>query len=95
MARQLTLKVDLTPPPNLNPKKSRKKGGGRRPRLSDKEIARLQRAYGRMVKRDPTLKKQEPALAELRPLLPESKRNVSDPTLLRHVVRPVLTKDSK
>lgn len=70
-------------------KRRRKPGGGRKPRLTRKQIASGRDLYRREIAKDPTVQKQMGALEFLRPLF-----SASDPTLLRWIVRPVL-RDSK
>jgi hypothetical protein len=80
-------------PPKPTPKpKSKKKGAGAKPKLNSEQIAKLQQEYRHALKRDQALRKNEAALAFLRPLLSET---VSNATLLRRIVRPVRVEDSK
>jgi hypothetical protein len=92
-ARKLALKIDRTPP-KPTPKIKKKGAGGPPPKFTPYEIAHLQDKYRSALKGDAALKKQEYALEYLRPLLPR-KASVSDSTLRRHIIRPVLPKRSK
>ena len=84
MAGKLARKIDLT-----LPKAKKKKPGGPPLKLTPDEIADLQDAYRRALKDDVALKKQEAAFKYLRPRLP---RKVSESTLRRHIILPVLPK---
>jgi hypothetical protein len=81
------LKLRATPPPR---KRKRKPGGGSKRKLTDKEIAKLQKAYRRELKKDPYVRNQEAAVAYVRALLPKAKRDLSSSTFVRWVLRPVL-----
>jgi hypothetical protein len=87
LARQLAVKVDLTPP-RPKAKRTRKKGAGAKPRLTPEQIEHGRKVYRRELKKDGALKKHDAALTHLRPLLNLA---VSDTTLLRHIIRPVLS----
>jgi hypothetical protein len=93
-ARKLALKLDLTRSGAGAPRKrQRKPGAGHPPSLTFQEITRAQKIFRRELRRRPALKtvKRKAVLDHLRPLL-KLKRNVSDDTLSRHVIRPVLSK---
>lgn len=71
-------------------KRPRKPGGGRKPLLSVRERAQLREAFYCALQQNAQLRKEAAAIAYVRQLLPRSKRGLSDSTLLRQVVRPVL-----
>jgi hypothetical protein len=87
-----TLVRQLDQPPA---RRRRRPGGGRRTRLTDQEAMELRQHYQRALRREAKLRKHEAALGWLRTRLPRAKRDVSDETLRRHVVRPVLAALSK
>ena len=74
----------LRPEPSPEPKKT----GGRRRKLTDDEIARLQAAY-EAAYRDNPKRKQSDVFNDLRNLL---RREVSDTTLRDRIVRPLARK---
>jgi hypothetical protein len=71
-------------------KKKRKKGAGAKLSLDNRTVTKLQRRYRQALRRDRKLSKHDAAVAELRPLLPEAKRNISSRTIVRLIVSPVL-----
>ena len=81
------LKLRAKPPPR---KRKRKPGGGRKRKLADKEIAKLQKAYRRQLTKDRSWRNQEAAVAHVMALLPKAKRDLSPSTLVRWIIRPVL-----
>lgn len=90
-ARGLGVKIDLSAPPARKQQRlklGRRKGAGRPQSLRPEQIARAQEILRSQLKEFPTLKKHSAALVHLKPLL---KLDVSDATLLRHVIRPVLS----
>jgi hypothetical protein len=65
----------------------RKKGAGRKPSLTQEEIARLQQAYRGLLAKDPKFKNQTLAAQRLGRLLPKDKRDLNPRTLIRHVIK--------
>lgn len=72
------------------PRRRRKPGGGRKPLLSARERAQLREVLYCAVQQNAQLRKEAAAVECVRQQLSRSKRGLSDSTLLRHVVRPVL-----
>ncbi len=65
-----------------------KHAGGHPPILTPDEIARLQAKYQALTAQ-PERRKQPVIFEKLRELLPKNKRDISDSTLRRHIVRPL------
>jgi hypothetical protein len=93
--RQLSLRVDLSPPwpsykspPQQSHKRQRKKGGGRKLSLTPRQIAAGQTLFRRALRKNLLLEKADAAVEYLGPRL--KRFGVSEPTLLRHIIRPVL-----
>jgi hypothetical protein len=86
----LVRQLDQTPA-----KRKRKPGGGRKPELTAKETKKMRQRYQIALRRDPELRRPKVALGPMRDWLPKAKRTVSDSTLRRRVIRPVLDEISK
>jgi hypothetical protein len=76
-------------------KRKRKPGGGRKLELTAKETMKMRQRYKRALQRDPELRRHKVALGPMRGWRTKAKRAVSDSTLRRHVIRPVLDEISK
>ena len=87
--------IDLTPhePPPLptKPKRTRKKGAGHPPALTDDEITRGREIFRDVLRKKPTLRKAK-RIDQVRQVKKALKlgRQVSDDTYLRHIIRPVV-----
>ena len=78
---------EQAPPPTL----PAKRGGGRKPILTDHEVALLQAAYSTIRVAKPTLS-QKRVFEKLREMLPRDKRRISDTALRTHVIPKITPK---
>jgi hypothetical protein len=94
--------IDLTPrePPPLPtkppPKRTRKKGAGHPPALTDDEIARGREIFRKLLRENPMLRKatRTTQVRQVRRAL-RLGRQVSDDTYLRHIIRPVVGRQAQ
>jgi hypothetical protein len=94
---QPTIEPEPMSEPLAAPKKGRRPGGGAKPKLTEHQAVELQQALRQEIMREPATGKHDAALAWLRDsAVPKikmkdgSKFTVSNSTLYRHVLRPVL-----
>ena len=90
---------DLRPVPPPRPqtlKPYRRKGGGRRPGMTDDEIRRGRELYRGVLRVEPKLRKEDRqrAAARVRTLL-DLDPIVTDRTIIRHIIWPVLKAGSE
>jgi hypothetical protein len=75
--------------------KRRNGGGGRKPLLDIGTVKAMRRTFADALQSTPKLAKHEAAVAELRPKLPKRYRDISDRTIVRQIVQPVLNARTK